>query len=190
MKFNCVWGQPGCLAALTVSLVTTWKIEKVLLHIELKRPTISTHFQRPLKELENSISGVRRRRQKVDGFSNNKRSNGSNTHPLKSAILRSRASRSEVRSAGGLSPCASPSVSPCASPSAKSPRKSLGRLGKRIYASRLTRYERKIHCSNYLSATLEAGYLKWRNARNKGLQSDENEKKIGEMTLKSSCGNV
>ena len=77
--------------------VTAWKIEKVLLHIELKRPTISTHFQRPLKELENSISGVRRRRQKVDGFSNNKRSNGSNTHPLKSAILRSRASWSEVR---------------------------------------------------------------------------------------------
>ena len=89
--------SPGLAGPAGPGPSTAWKIEKVLLHIELKRPTISTHFQRPLKELENSISGVRRRRQKVDGFSNNKRGNGSNTHPLKSAILRSRASRSEVR---------------------------------------------------------------------------------------------
>jgi hypothetical protein len=54
---------------------------------KLKSPTISTHFQRSLKELENSISGVRRRRQKVDGYSNEKRRRGSITHPLKSAIL-------------------------------------------------------------------------------------------------------
>ena len=89
--------QPANVPADVHRIFTAWKIEKVLLHIELKRPTISTHFQRPLKELENSISGASLRRQKVDGFSNNKRSNGSNTHPLKSAILRSRASRSEVR---------------------------------------------------------------------------------------------
>ena len=43
------------------------------------------------------FQGHRRRRQEDDGYSNNKRSNGSNTHPLKSAILISRASRSEVR---------------------------------------------------------------------------------------------
>ena len=43
------------------------------------------------------ISGSGQRRQKVDDFSNNKRSNGSKTHPLKSAILISRASRSVVR---------------------------------------------------------------------------------------------
>ena len=59
-----------------------------------------------------------------------------------------------------------------------------------LKAASYWQYERKIHCSNDSSATLEAGYLKWRNARNKGLQSDENQKKIGEMTLKSSCGNV
>ena len=46
------------------------------------------------------ISGSGQRRQKVDDFSNNKRSNGSKTHPLKSAILLSRASRSEVRGVG------------------------------------------------------------------------------------------
>jgi len=43
------------------------------------------------------FQGHRRRRQEDDGYSNNKRSNGSNTHPLKSAILISRASRSKVR---------------------------------------------------------------------------------------------
>jgi hypothetical protein len=63
----------------------------LLSHSQLKSPTISTHFQRSLKELENSISGVRRRRQKVDGYSNEKRRRGSITHPLKSAIQRSRA---------------------------------------------------------------------------------------------------
>ena len=35
------------------------------------------------------FQGHRRRRQEDDGYSNNKRSNGSNTHPLKSAILKS-----------------------------------------------------------------------------------------------------
>jgi hypothetical protein len=30
---------------------------------------------------------------------------------------------------------------------------------------------------NYLSSTLESGYHKWRKARNKGLQWDENETK-------------
>ncbi len=54
---------------------------------KLKSPTISTHFQRPLKELENPVSGVRLRQWKVDGFSNEKRRRGSITHPLKSAIL-------------------------------------------------------------------------------------------------------
>ncbi len=44
------------------------------------------------------FQGHRRRRQEDDGYSNNKRSNGSNTHPLKSAILKFRMSRSEVRS--------------------------------------------------------------------------------------------
>ena len=43
------------------------------------------------------ISGSGQRRQKVNDFSNNKRSNGIKTHPLKSAILLSKASRSEVR---------------------------------------------------------------------------------------------
>ena len=43
------------------------------------------------------ISGSGQRRQKVDDFSNNKRSNGIKTHPLKSAILLSKASRSVVR---------------------------------------------------------------------------------------------
>ncbi len=36
--------------------------------------------------------------QKNDDFSNNKRSNGSNTHPLKSAILMFKVSRREFRS--------------------------------------------------------------------------------------------
>jgi hypothetical protein len=54
------------------------------------------------------FQGHRRRRQKIDGFSNNKRSNCSSTHPLKSAILISRASRSEVRGVGDM-PRAMPS---------------------------------------------------------------------------------
>ena len=75
--------------------------QKVLCRISLKSPTISTHFQRPLKELENTNF-------KVDDFSNNKRSNGSKTHPLKSAILMSRASRSVVRHLREKSPDTSP----------------------------------------------------------------------------------
>ncbi len=55
--------------------------------LRLKSPIISTHIQRPLKELENSISRVKRRRQNVDGFSNEKRRRGSIIHPLKFAIL-------------------------------------------------------------------------------------------------------
>jgi hypothetical protein len=44
----------------------------LLSHSQLKSPSISTHFQRPLKELEKPISAARRRRQIVDGFSNEK----------------------------------------------------------------------------------------------------------------------
>ncbi len=109
----------------------------LLSHSKLKSPTISTHFQRPLKELEKPISAARRRRQNVDGFSNEKRRRGSITHPLKSAIQRSRASPSEVRQRWSPSPCSSSSVSPCASPctspcvslSADSERKNFARKG-------------------------------------------------------------
>ena len=61
------------------------------------------------------FQGHRRRRQEDDGYSNNKRSNGSNTHPLKSAILISRASRSEVRGVGHT-PRAMPWAMPLAMP--------------------------------------------------------------------------
>jgi hypothetical protein len=44
-------------------------------------------FRGPLKELTNAISGLLQAQAKNDGFSNNKRSNSSNTHPLKSTIL-------------------------------------------------------------------------------------------------------
>ena len=54
------------------------------------------------RSCQTRFQGPFRRRQKIDGFSNNKRSNGSNTHRLKSAILISRASRSEVRCLRGL----------------------------------------------------------------------------------------
>ena len=54
------------------------------------------------------ISGSGQRRQNVDDFSNNKRSNGSKKHPLKSAILMPRASRSVVRHLRGKSPDTSP----------------------------------------------------------------------------------
>jgi hypothetical protein len=72
---------------------TAWKNQKVMLHSKLKRPTISTHFQSPSEGVGkcDAQRTPRRRRHRVDGFSNNKRSNGSNTHPLKSAILISRA---------------------------------------------------------------------------------------------------
>ena len=45
------------------------------------------------------FQGHRRRRQEDDGYSNNKRSNGSNTHPLKSAILIPAEVRPQVGSA-------------------------------------------------------------------------------------------
>ncbi len=61
------------------------------------------------------FQGHRRRRQEDDGYSNNKRSNCSNTHPLKSAILISRASRSEVRGVGHT-PRAMPWAMPRAMP--------------------------------------------------------------------------
>ena len=76
---------------------TAWNIEKICPIASLKGLRLVHIFRGPLKELTNTISGSRRRPQKVDGFSNNKRSNGSKTHPLKSAILISRASRSVVR---------------------------------------------------------------------------------------------
>jgi len=82
------------------SLETTghcMEIRKCLDFSALKRPTISTLFQRPSEGVGKCDFRGRRRRQEDDGYSNNKRSNGSNTHPLKSAILISRASRSEVR---------------------------------------------------------------------------------------------
>ena len=69
---------------------------------------ISTLFQRPSqaglvtrKALRNRQLECRGSRvtgggsQKVDGFSNKKRSNGSNTHPLKSGILITRAGFAE-----------------------------------------------------------------------------------------------
>ena len=54
------------------------------------------------------FQGHRRRRQEDDCYSNNKTSNGSNIHQLKSAILISRASLSEVRGVGDM-PRAMPS---------------------------------------------------------------------------------
>jgi len=73
-------------------------------------------------ELANVISGSC---PAADGFSNNKRSNGSNTHPLKSAILISRArSDTSVRKSPGKSLGKSPGKSP-----GQSPGKSLGFSG-------------------------------------------------------------
>ncbi len=61
------------------------------------------------------FQGHRRRRQEDDCYSNNKTSNGSNIHQLKSAILISRASLSEVRGVGDMPramPWAMPRVMP------------------------------------------------------------------------------
>jgi hypothetical protein len=66
--------------------VTAWNFRKLFdsghkgLHL--------VHFVRgPLKKLANAISGSTQILANSDGFSNNKRSNGSNTHPLESAIV-------------------------------------------------------------------------------------------------------
>ncbi len=77
-----------------------WKIQKVMCHSQLKRPTISTLFQpeRPSQsegvgklECVTAGPGAGCAGQEDDGYSNNKRSNGSNTHLLtrKSAIPKS-----------------------------------------------------------------------------------------------------
>ena len=77
---------------------TAWKSQKELVRSELKSPTISTLFQRSSGGVDKlRFQGPFRRPLKFEGYSNNKRSNGSNTHLLKFAILISRASRSEVR---------------------------------------------------------------------------------------------
>jgi hypothetical protein len=88
---------------------TAWKSQKAMLHSKFKRPTVSTHFQRPgpsdsegIIELANVISESGSRAcPPADGFSNNKRSNGRLTHPLKPAILISRA-RSEASAKGAM----------------------------------------------------------------------------------------
>jgi hypothetical protein len=70
-----------------------------MLHSQLKRPTISTLFQRPSEgvgkcDFRITAGGGGK---KMMAIQTNERSNGSNKHPLKSAILICRASRSEVR---------------------------------------------------------------------------------------------
>jgi hypothetical protein len=37
--------------------ITAWKSQKVMCHSQLKRPTISTLFQRPSEGVGNAISG-------------------------------------------------------------------------------------------------------------------------------------